>query len=158
MAARTSGRTGLSILLLLALAFSTSAALAQPGSLEAAPGFNKAQARPDSSTSEAARFSKIRHPRIGFATQQKFLDHYEKHGREFGRISAREYLLMAQDLRDRKADRRILEFARRDGVVTRFDRGSGAFLAFNRNLTIRTFFKPNDGEAYFIRQRYRAPR
>jgi len=62
---------------------------------------------------------------------------------------------MAQDLRDRRAGRSVLEFSRRDGVITRFDRKSGSFLAFNRNLTIRTFFKPNDGEAYFKRQQRR---
>ncbi len=105
--------------------------------------------------SEAARFPNIRHPKIGFATKQKFLDHFEKHGREFGHITSREYLLMAQDLRDRRAGRSVLEFSRRDGVITRFDRKSGSFLAFNRNLTIRTFFKPNDGEAYFKRQQRR---
>jgi len=37
-------------------------------------------------------------------------------------------------------------------VVTRFDRTSGAFLAFNSDGVIRTFFKPNDGERYFRRQ------
>ena len=38
------------------------------------------------------------------------------------------------------------------GVTSRFDTKSGAFLAFNRNGTIRTFFKPNDGRRYFERQ------
>ena len=31
-------------------------------------------------------------------------------------------------------------------------RQTGAFVAFNRNGTIRTFFKPNDGERYYRRQ------
>ncbi len=158
MGARTGGKRVFSVLLLLAAVFSAAAAFPQPGSPETTPGLDRAQSLRDVSAREAARFPNIRHPGIGFATRQKYLDHFEKHGREFGRISAREYLLMAQDLRDRRADRGVLEFTRRDGVVTRFDRGSGAFLAFNRNLTIRTFFKPNDGEAYFKRQRYRAPR
>ena len=46
----------------------------------------------------------------------------------------------------------VLEAVRSDGVVTRFDKVTGAFLAFNDDLTIRTYFKPNDGEAYFRRQ------
>ena len=33
--------------------------------------------------------------------------------------------------------------------VFRYDRQTGAFVAFNRNGTIRTFFKPNDGERYY---------
>jgi pyocin large subunit-like protein len=37
-------------------------------------------------------------------------------------------------------------------VVTRFDRRTKAFIAFERNLIIRTFFKPADGEKYFQRQ------
>ena len=32
------------------------------------------------------------------------------------------------------------------------DRSTGAFVAFDADSTIRTFFKPNDGEAYFERQ------
>ena len=39
-----------------------------------------------------------------------------------------------------------------DGVVTRFDRQTGAFIAYNPNGVIRTFFKPNDGERYYRRQ------
>lgn len=89
---------------------------------------------------------------IGFATRQKFLDHFEKHGAEFGSVSREEYLRQAQQLRDRPAGGDVLEVTRADGVVTRFDRQSGAFLAFNADLTIRTFFKPNDGENYFRRQ------
>ncbi|MEO6724633.1 MAG: hypothetical protein ABIU20_05960 [Blastocatellia bacterium] len=89
---------------------------------------------------------------IGFATRQKFLDHYDKHGAEFNSISREEYLRLAQQLRDRPAGGDVLEVRRADGVVTRFDRQSGAFLAFDSDLTIRTFFKPNDGENYFRRQ------
>lgn len=93
---------------------------------------------------------------IGFATRQKFLDHYGKHGQEFGSISKEEYLRQAQELRDITAGGDILEVVRQDGVITRFDKSSKAFLAFNTDLTIRTYFKPNDGEAYFHRQSKRA--
>jgi pyocin large subunit-like protein len=89
---------------------------------------------------------------IGFATRQKFLDHFEKHGAEFGSISREEYLRQAQILRDSPAGGDILEVMRAEGVITRFDRKTGAFLAFNPDLTIRTYFKPNDGERYFRRQ------
>ena len=92
------------------------------------------------------------HTDIGFATRRKFLDHYEKHGAEFGSIGQEEYLRQAQVLRDSRAGGDILEAVRDDGVITRFDRKTGAFLAFNSDLTIRTYFKPNDGERYFRRQ------
>ena len=98
------------------------------------------------------------HSDIGFANRGKFLQHYEKHGGEFGAISKEEYLRQAQILRDSPVGGDILEIARNDGVITRFDRRTGAFLAFNRDLTIRTYFKPNDGERYFARQSKRQPR
>ena len=91
----------------------------------------------------------------GFRSEARLREHHDKHGHEFGRVTAAQYLAMARALRDRPPGPRILEATRADGVVTRFDRDSGAFLAFDRDGTIRTFFKPRDGEAYFRRQRDR---
>ena len=91
-------------------------------------------------------------PSVGFASRQKLLDHYQKHGGEFGNVSMDEYLRAAQTLRDQALGGSIVEAVRTDGVVTRFDRDTGTFIAFNRDGIIRTCFKPNDGEAYFRRQ------
>jgi pyocin large subunit-like protein len=92
------------------------------------------------------------HSSVGFTSVRHLDEHYEKHGREFGQATRQEYLAMAQALRDIPAGGPILEAVRKDGVTTRFDRISGAFIAFNPDRTIRTFFKPNDGERYFHRQ------
>ena len=89
---------------------------------------------------------------VGFADQRRLDEHYEKHGAAFGRITRQDYLHQAQLLRDATAGDPILETVRSDGVVTRFDRQTGAFIAFNSNGVIRTFFKPNDGERYYRRQ------
>lgn len=89
--------------------------------------------------------------RIGFRTTQKLQDHFAKHGREFGDITIDRYLAMAQDLRDAPLSSQVLEAHQVGGTISRFDRRSGAFIAFDTDLTIRTFFKPNDGEAYFRR-------
>jgi pyocin large subunit-like protein len=89
---------------------------------------------------------------VGFADPRRLDEHYQKHGAAFGRITKQDYLHQAQLLRDAKAGDPILETVRNDGVVTRFDRQTGAFIAFNSNGIIRTFFKPNDGERYFRRQ------
>ena len=89
---------------------------------------------------------------IGFRTKRKLDEHYDKHGREFGSITKEEYLRQAQELRDAPAGGDVLEASRDDGTTSRCSRRSGAFLAFDHDLTIRTFFKPNDGEAYFRRQ------
>jgi hypothetical protein len=93
----------------------------------------------------------------GFASRQRLVEHYEKHGAEFPGLSMDAYLAAAQSLRDAPLSAAILEARRADGVTTRFDRGNGAFLAANRDRTIRTYFKPNDGERYFRRQATRAP-
>ena len=89
---------------------------------------------------------------VGFADQRRLDEHYQKHGHEFGRMTRQDYLRQAQLLRDAKVGGPILETVRRDGVVTRFDRDTGAFIAFKSNGIIRTFFKPNDGERYYRRQ------
>jgi pyocin large subunit-like protein len=89
---------------------------------------------------------------VGFADQRRLDQHYEKHGAEFGRITKQDYLRQAQLLRDTKPVDPVLEAVRRDGVITRYDRQTGAFIAFNPDGVIRTFFKPNDGERYWRRQ------
>jgi pyocin large subunit-like protein len=89
---------------------------------------------------------------IGFVDQRRLDEHFEKHGAEFGRITRQDYLRQAQLLRDAEVGGPVLQTVRADGVTTRFDRQTGAFVAFNRDGTIRTFFKPRDGERYYRRQ------
>ncbi len=88
----------------------------------------------------------------GFRSRRLFEEHYAKHGREFGNISRQEYLERAQALRDAPAGGPILQAITPDGIVSRFDRRSNAFGAYNPDRTIRTFFIPNAGERYFHRQ------
>ena len=94
---------------------------------------------------------------IGFRSRSLLAEHHKKHGAEFGKVTQTEYLRLAQKLRDRPTSDDVVEAKRADGVITRFERSTGAFIAFNRDLTIRTFFKPSDGEAYFRRQARRDP-
>lgn len=95
---------------------------------------------------------------IGFRTPRHLADHFARHGAEFGAATPQAYLALAQALRDRPAGGEVLELVRADGVITRFDRASGAFLAFEEDGVIRTFFVPNDGERYFRRQAARPRR
>jgi hypothetical protein len=93
----------------------------------------------------------------GFRSRQTLEEHFHKHGREFGPgVSIDDYLRRAQQLRDAPPAGAILELKRPDGVMCRYDRSTGDFIAFNSDRTIRTFFRPNDGEAYFRRQAQRA--
>ncbi len=95
---------------------------------------------------------------VGFRSREQLAEHYHKHGAEFGTVSMNEYLSLAQSLRDAPVGSDVIEVTRPvDGVVSRFDRVTGAFLAADADGTIRTFFKPNDGESYFRRQAKRRP-
>jgi hypothetical protein len=95
-------------------------------------------------------------PDIGFRSAERLAEHYRKHGREFGGIDMEQYLRLAQELRDRPAGGMILESVRDDGVTVRYDRTSGAFIAFDRDGTIHTFFRPDRGEAYYRGQKERS--
>jgi pyocin large subunit-like protein len=89
---------------------------------------------------------------VGFRSQAELEEHFAKHGREVGATSITDYLHRAQALRDAPLGDQVAEIIRRDGVRTRFDRRTGGFVAFNRNGVIRTYFRPADGEEYFLRQ------
>ena len=122
--------------------------VADRGAREAAPPPPASASTTHRDTGPTAGFGTA----IGFADSRRLEEHYEKHGAEFGAGSRQDYLRMAQKLRDAPAGGPILEAVRRDGVVTRYDRQTGAFIAFNANGVIRTFFRPNDGERYWRRQ------
>ncbi len=96
--------------------------------------------------------TQARGPEFGFTSEEHLREHYAKHGAEFGSISESEYLARARALRDAPVGGTILQAIRADEVRTRFDQRSGDFIAFGQDLTILTFFHPNDGERYFWRQ------
>ncbi|MDQ6679043.1 MAG: hypothetical protein M3Z09_17300 [Acidobacteriota bacterium] len=88
----------------------------------------------------------------GFRSRGVLLEHFEKHGAEFGRITPEQYLHLAQALRDAPVGGTILQSSRPGGGFAKYDRGSNAFGAYDADGTVRTFFRPNDGERYFLRQ------
>jgi pyocin large subunit-like protein len=144
-------------LLGLALAAISSAAAACGGGSQSTAERNTSQAvsaavqQPSTAPASSVRTA-ITRPNVGFRSRAQFNEHFQKHGAEFGRVTQQEYLRAAQTLRDAQVGGAIKELRRADGTVSRFDRASGAFIAVNADGTIRTFFKPNDGEAYFRRQ------
>lgn len=117
----------------------------------AGPASAETSTAPADDVSQSVPTSQAR-SRIGFASHQRLVEHYQKHGSEFGTITMQEYLRRAQELRDRSVGGDVLEIVRADHVITRFERSSGSFIAFNPDGVIRTYFKPNDGETYFRRQ------
>lgn len=107
-------------------------------------------------TATADEDEQPRHPQIGFRSSERLREHFRKHGREFHVKTPEAYLRLAQLLRDRSKGGEVLEFVRNDAVTCKFDRGTGAFIAYDSDGTIRTFFRPTDGEAYFERQKHQA--
>jgi len=96
--------------------------------------------------------SRVKGSIVGWTSKASLQSHYQKHGNEFGDITISEYLRRAQALRDVPKGGHVIEIIRTDAVITRFNRQTGDFIAFNPNGTIRTYFHPSEGERYFRRQ------
>lgn len=93
---------------------------------------------------------------VGWTSKYSLESHFRKHAGEFGNITIDDYLQEAKDLRDAPVGGAVLEIVRTDGVITRFNKQTGSFIAFNKDKSIRTLFRPDDGERYFRRQAERA--
>jgi len=78
-------------------------------------------------------------------------DHFERHGRDFNAKDADEYARMAWEFRQRAKAEGLPTKVDAEGVTRIYDPKSGAFAAYNRNGTTKTFFKPNSRD-YFDRQ------
>jgi pyocin large subunit-like protein len=92
---------------------------------------------------------------VGWTSPWSLASHFEKHGAAVGAADEAQYLARARGLRDARVGGDVLEIVRADGKRCRFDRATGAFLVFAPGGEIITFFAPDDGEAYFERQRER---
>jgi len=88
----------------------------------------------------------------GFRNQHLLDDHFARYGRAFGPITERQYLRLAQQLRDSHVGKYILESRRLPSGISRFDLKHGYFGSYEADGTIRTFFIPPDGVRYFERQ------
>jgi pyocin large subunit-like protein len=88
----------------------------------------------------------------GFRTQHLLEEHYARYRTEFGAISEEQYLHYAQQLRDSRPGKSVLESRRADRSGVKFDKRRGWFVAYDGDGTIRTFFIPKDGVRYFERQ------
>ncbi|MGH8095578.1 MAG: hypothetical protein ACREIF_19275 [Chthoniobacterales bacterium] len=78
-------------------------------------------------------------------------DHFARHGTDFGARDANEYTRMASEFLRRAKIEGLPAKVDRDGVLRVFDPQSGAFGAYNRDGTTKTFFKPRS-RGYFDRQ------
>jgi len=78
-------------------------------------------------------------------------DHFERHGRDFHAKDADDYARMAWEFQQRAKAEGLPTKVDAEGVTRIYDPLSGAFGAYNRDGTTKTFFKPNSRD-YFDRQ------
>ncbi len=78
-------------------------------------------------------------------------DHFDRHGTDFHARDPEDYARLAWEFQQRAQAEGLPTKIDEDGVVRIFDPKSGAFAAYNRNGTTKTFFKP-DSRGYFERQ------
>lgn len=78
-------------------------------------------------------------------------DHFARHGADFGARSPEDYAAKAWQFRQRARAGGLLVKVDDDGTQRVFDPATGAFAAYNRDGTTKTFFKPGN-PGYFDRQ------
>jgi len=78
-------------------------------------------------------------------------DHFVRHGSDFGAKNPEDYARMAWEFLQRAKAEGLPAKQDETGVLRVFDPKSGAFAAYNRDGTTKTFFKPGSPD-YFARQ------
>ena len=78
-------------------------------------------------------------------------DYFERHGGDFKARDAADYARLAWEFQQRAKTENLPTKVDADGVARIYDPKSGAFAAYNRNGTTKTFFKPGSRD-YFDRQ------
>lgn len=83
--------------------------------------------------------------------KETLADHFNRHGRDFNARDAEDYAAQAAALMQRARTSGLPAKRAGDGTIRVFDPATGAFGAYNRDGTTKTFFKPGS-PSYFDRQ------
>ena len=86
---------------------------------------------------------------VRFETPEKMHKHYDKHIDKYGNISISEYIALANELVNAKDTDDIERIVRSDESTAIYRFSTNDFLVITKDGYIRTFFKPDDGEAYW---------
>ena len=86
---------------------------------------------------------------VRFETPEKMQKHYDKHIDKYGNISISEYIALANELVNAKDTYDIERIVRSDESTAIYRFSTNDFLVITKDGYIRTFFKPDDGEAYW---------
>jgi hypothetical protein len=77
-------------------------------------------------------------------------DHFERHGADFLASDAEDYARQARAFYLNREQHQMKTDA--DGTVRLYDATTNAFGAYNADGTTKTYFMPDNGQAYFDRQ------
>ena len=92
----------------------------------------------------------------GFASRQKLMNHWKNgrtHQDEYPDFTMEQYVQRAVSLAEMPTGGNILGHVDKDGVIVRYDRKENDFVKADVKKGIRTMFKPDEGEKYYIQQR-----
>jgi filamentous hemagglutinin len=79
----------------------------------------------------------------GRFAEKKLLDHFERHGADFGAISPSEYGRMASDFLRQSNSEFVLEKMRANGDIVRYSPSTEEFGILSKDGVIRTYYKPD---------------
>jgi len=79
-------------------------------------------------------------------------DHFQRHGADFMVSSPESYARQAHAHYLAREDYQVKTDREGDGTIRVYDEVTNAFGAYNADGTTKTYFKPDNGQAYFDRQ------
>lgn len=85
-----------------------------------------------------------------FRNEDLLESHYEKHGKEMGFSSSKEYEMSASDVVNNPESLHKTE--KEDGDDVYYKENTNEFVVVSTNGYIRTYFNPDSGKTYFDRQ------
>ena len=87
-----------------------------------------------------------------FSSDALLEKHYTKHASEFGNITKERYMGLANALAAREPSEAVAQLERSDGSISKYSFATNEFLVINADGTIRTYFKPEAKEAYWVEE------
>ncbi len=97
----------------------------------------------------APTYESVSQYKYNFASEERLVEHFNKHGAEFGYTSKEAYLQGANNVIQNPNAKRKTEAE--DGDYVYYVQSSNEIVFVSPNGIIRTYFRPTDGIAYFNR-------
>jgi len=91
-------------------------------------------------------------PATRWRSSAVLMDHYERHGADFGATSASDYAKQAADFIERAQTENLPTKIASDGTIRVYDPASNTFASYGSDGRIRTYFKPTGGAKYWNKQ------